>query len=97
MILILSGSVDDINLIHAAGSWAAVFGWGAIDFITFDDNGNNQVTTGASGMEASHVPMLLDPEPAPFGTLHGHIARSNQAGQPVSGPESWLYPLDPAS
>jgi transcriptional regulator len=35
------------------------------------------VTAGASGMTASHVPMLLDPAPAPYGTLTGHIARDN--------------------
>jgi len=26
---------------------------------------------------ASHLPMLLDAEPAPLGTLHGHLARAN--------------------
>jgi transcriptional regulator len=35
------------------------------------------VTSGNVGMEASHIPMLLDPAPAPFGTLHGHLARAN--------------------
>lgn len=35
------------------------------------------VTLGPDGLVASHVPMLLDPEPAPFGTLRGHIARAN--------------------
>jgi transcriptional regulator len=35
------------------------------------------VTTGAAGLEASHVPMLLDDEPAPLGTLIGHVAREN--------------------
>ena len=35
------------------------------------------VTLGAEGLEASHVPMLLDPDPAPLGTLHGHVARAN--------------------
>lgn len=35
------------------------------------------VTLGADGMEATHLPMLLEPEPAPFGTLRGHIARGN--------------------
>jgi transcriptional regulator len=35
------------------------------------------VTMGDDGLEASHVPMLLDPEPAPFGTLHGHISKAN--------------------
>jgi transcriptional regulator len=35
------------------------------------------VTFGPSGLDASHVPMLLDPEPAPWGTLYGHISRAN--------------------
>jgi transcriptional regulator len=29
------------------------------------------------GLIATHLPMLWDPEPAPFGTLTGHIARPN--------------------
>jgi transcriptional regulator len=29
------------------------------------------------GLEANHLPLLIDPEPAPFGTLRGHVARSN--------------------
>src|SRR5579859_4402516 len=35
------------------------------------------ITLGPDGMEASHIPMLVEPEPAPFGTLKGHIARAN--------------------
>ena len=35
------------------------------------------VTLGADGMTASHVPMLIDAKPAPFGTLRGHLARAN--------------------
>jgi transcriptional regulator len=35
------------------------------------------VTYGSSGLIASHVPMLLDPEPAPHGTLRGHLSRAN--------------------
>lgn len=35
------------------------------------------VTAGADGLSANHVPMLLDPEPAPLGTLRGHLARAN--------------------
>jgi transcriptional regulator len=60
------------------------------------------VTLGADGMEASHVPMLLDPEPAPFGTLHGHIARSNPQWQRAAadghalaiflGPDAYITP-----
>lgn len=35
------------------------------------------VTVGAGGIEANHAPLLYDPEPAPFGTLRGHLARAN--------------------
>lgn len=31
----------------------------------------------ADGFEASHLPMLIDPDPTPFGTLTGHLARPN--------------------
>lgn len=35
------------------------------------------VTPGEFGFEASHLPMLMDPEPAPRGVLLGHMARAN--------------------
>ncbi len=35
------------------------------------------VTTTAQGLEANHIPMLIDAEPAPWGTLRGHVARAN--------------------
>jgi transcriptional regulator len=35
------------------------------------------VAHGAAGLQAQHLPLLLDPEPAPFGTLRGHVARAN--------------------
>jgi transcriptional regulator len=35
------------------------------------------VNTGPAGLNANHLPFLIDPEPAPFGTLHGHVARAN--------------------
>lgn len=35
------------------------------------------VTMTADGLVASHVPLLLEPDPAPFGTLRGHLARPN--------------------
>lgn len=35
------------------------------------------VTLGPEGLLASHIPLLLDPDPAPFGTLRGHVARAN--------------------
>ena len=60
------------------------------------------VTLGSEGMEASHVPMLIDPEPAPFGTLRGHIARGNPQWKRVAagsqalaiflGPDAYITP-----
>jgi transcriptional regulator len=31
----------------------------------------------AQGLEANHIPLLIDAEPAPFGVLRGHVARAN--------------------
>jgi transcriptional regulator len=53
---------DDVPALHAA-----------IRQIAF----GTLVTLGPDGMIASHVPMLVDPEPAPYGTLLGHVARAN--------------------
>ena len=35
------------------------------------------VTLGSGGLNANHIPIELDPGPAPFGTLRGHVARGN--------------------
>lgn len=35
------------------------------------------VTLGDDGLNASHIPMLIDVEPSPFGTITGHLARAN--------------------
>jgi transcriptional regulator len=35
------------------------------------------VSMTADGLIASHAPLMLDPEPAPYGTLIGHLARAN--------------------
>ncbi len=60
------------------------------------------VTLGAEGLVASHLPMLLEPEPAPYGTLHGHVARANpqwrgnspdlQALAIFMGPDAYITP-----
>ena len=60
------------------------------------------VTVGAAGPEASHVPMLLLPEPAPLGTLVGHVARANPQWQDAAravdalaiflGPDAYVTP-----
>jgi len=35
------------------------------------------VSMTADGLIASHAPMMLDPDPAPYGTLIGHLAKPN--------------------
>lgn len=35
------------------------------------------VTLCAGGLVANHIPLLVDPYPPPFGSLHGHVARAN--------------------
>lgn len=35
------------------------------------------VTLASSGINANHIPLHLIDQPAPFGTLHGHVARAN--------------------
>jgi len=42
------------------------------------------VTLGSDGLAANHIPLIYDPEPAPWGTLRGHVARSNQVWQDFS-------------
>jgi transcriptional regulator len=58
------------------------------------------VTVGGDGLEASPVPMLLDPAQGPYGTLSGHLARGNPQGRWSSvpalalftGPEAYVSP-----
>jgi transcriptional regulator len=58
------------------------------------------VTNTAGGLIASHVPMLLDPEPAPWGTLIGHLARPNPQARGAigeglaifQGPDAYITP-----
>ena len=53
------------------------------------------VTQGSGGLIASHVPMLLDPEPAPYGTLLGHIARDNPQWRDAAAGDSLAIFLGP--
>ena len=60
------------------------------------------VTNGASGLIASHIPLLYDPEPGPYGTLRGHLSRANPQWQDYQaetealaifqGPHSYVSP-----
>ncbi|HTI81985.1 MAG TPA: FMN-binding negative transcriptional regulator [Acetobacteraceae bacterium] len=43
------------------------------------------ITNTAGGLIASHVPMLLDTAPAPYGTLIGHLARPNPQARGAIG------------
>lgn len=60
------------------------------------------VTLSSDGLNANHIPMLLDTDPAPFGTLRGHVARANHLWRDFSseiealaifqGPEAYITP-----
>jgi transcriptional regulator len=60
------------------------------------------VVLGAGGLDAHHIPFEIDPEPAPFGTLRGHIARANPLWREPSrdvealavfqGPDAYISP-----
>ena len=39
----------------------------------------------ANGLDANHIPLEIDPDPAPFGTLRGHIARANPLWRDAAG------------
>lgn len=45
------------------------------------------VAQGPEGMDANHVPLLLDAEAGPHGTLHGHVARGNGLAKLADGSE----------
>lgn len=46
------------------------------------------VSPGAEGLEATHLPLLLDPDAGEFGTLHGHLARANPHWQALAEGEA---------
>ncbi len=60
------------------------------------------VTQTARGLEANHIPFLIDPEPTPFGTLRGHVARANPVWRTLladaevlavfQGPQGYITP-----
>jgi transcriptional regulator len=56
------------------------------------------VTFDARGLIANHVPLHLSVEPAPLGTLRGHVARANKIPSDVEalvvfhGPDAYITP-----
>jgi transcriptional regulator len=45
------------------------------------------VTVNDGVPQANHLPLLIDPEPAPAGTLRGHVARANPVWREADGRE----------
>ena len=43
------------------------------------------VTSGTGGLDANHIPLLLEAEPRPLGTLIGHVARANPLWRTTPG------------
>lgn len=60
------------------------------------------VTRSGEGVTADHLPFEIDPEPAPLGTLRGHVARANPLWQThpagaealviFQGPDAYISP-----
>lgn len=60
------------------------------------------VTAGPAGLDASHIPLLVEPEPGPLGRLLGHVARANPQWRAtpdgaaalavVLGPDAYVSP-----
>jgi len=45
------------------------------------------VTVNDGVPDANHLPLLIDPEPSPHGTLRGHVARANPVWRQAEGQE----------
>lgn len=60
------------------------------------------ITLTDDGLEANHIPLIVDPEPAPYGRLRGHAPRANPLTQGkhhdvdalaiFHGPEGYITP-----
>ena len=60
------------------------------------------VTLGSDGLNANHIPLEIDAQPAPLGTLRGHVARANPVWRDFSrdvgvlavfqGPQAYISP-----
>jgi len=60
------------------------------------------ITLGRAGLDANHIPVEVSADPAPLGTLRGHVARANPVWQDFSadtgvlvvfqGPSAYITP-----
>jgi transcriptional regulator len=60
------------------------------------------IAAGKEGLEAHHLPLMLSPEPGPYGILTGHVARANPVWKNVGsgvqalamflGPQAYVSP-----
>lgn len=50
------------------------------------------VTQGKGGMAATHLPLLLDADAGPHGTLLGHVARANPQWKTADGEALVIFP-----
>lgn len=60
------------------------------------------ITVTAAGLDANHIPLVLQPDAGPLGTLHGHVSRANTLWREASpavdaliifqGPEAYISP-----
>lgn len=75
----------------------------AADADLIDAHGFAQLVTSAGGLQATHLPLLLDRGAGPHGTLEGHMARQNphwrvfdggnEALAIFAGPHAYISPV----
>ena len=76
--------------------------WEVLSRLIHDHSLAALVTLGPDGLNANHIPLELDPQPAPLGTLRGHVARGNPVWRDFSrevealavfqGPQAYISP-----
>lgn len=55
------------------------------------------VTMTSSGLDGNHLPLLIDAEPQPYGTLRGHVARANPVWRECEGADALVIFQGPDS
>jgi transcriptional regulator len=49
------------------------------------------------GLDANHIPFEVDPDPAPFGILRGHVARANPVWREAAGAQALVIFQGPST